>query len=325
MPPIRMRALPFLVVVVFGVIWASAQTPPYSIHVDVPIVSVDVAVTDSGGKAITNLTRSDFVILEDGIPQTIRNFSSASTPYDILLLFDCSESTRDRTTLLLATMTRFTDQLRPEDHLAIAAFGQEVQVLQDWNQAKGKAIDIQTSAVCSGTNFYEALEWSTRKLRGLTNRRGVIVLSDGFDANIKRKEVQVNGNKVRRVVPPSEDRDFQKALRAVRESAAPFYFVAVDTDINPGPRYAGPVPDLQQVRARLELLASESGGRIVFPREPRDAAPMFLQIGRELSASYSLGYSPEKTGANRGTVHIEVRVPGGSYRIQQSRTEYKVN
>jgi VWFA-related protein len=41
----------------------------------VTMVPVDVRVVDSKGKAITDLTRDDFAVIEDGVPQQIREFS----------------------------------------------------------------------------------------------------------------------------------------------------------------------------------------------------------------------------------------------------------
>jgi VWFA-related protein len=54
-----------------------AQQPPATggvIRIDVNLVQVDAVVTDLKGKAVTNLTRDDFEILQDGQPQKITAF-----------------------------------------------------------------------------------------------------------------------------------------------------------------------------------------------------------------------------------------------------------
>jgi len=224
-------------------------------------------------------------------------------------------------TLLLDGMARFIDQLRTSDNVAIAAFGSDVHTILDWSLERKRKINFSDNPICRSTDFYGAIDWGVRKIHGMTGRRGVVVFSDGFHTEVARKDMVVNGNKVRRVVPPSEDRDFQRVLKRVRESGATFYFVAVDTDRNPGKEYAGPLPDLQQIRARMELLADSSGGRIVFPKETSDVVPLFLQIGRELGTAYSLAYTPSHP--KDGNYHsIEVRVRGESYQVQQSRKGY---
>src|SRR5437762_13592064 len=120
-----MRYFYIVLVILFGICGTlSAQSQltqdvPYIIHVDAPQVSVDFTVTDSMGKTITDLNQYDFEILDNGEPRKIQNFSPVKTPYHMLLLLDCSESVRDRLTLLVITLARFADQLRPQDKIAI--------------------------------------------------------------------------------------------------------------------------------------------------------------------------------------------------------------
>src|SRR5438094_308606 len=53
---------------------ATAQQPaPLMEKIDVSLVNVDVTVT-SRGEAVRGLTREDFEVLEDGVPQPITNF-----------------------------------------------------------------------------------------------------------------------------------------------------------------------------------------------------------------------------------------------------------
>jgi VWFA-related protein len=67
---------------------AAAQTPQQPlqqplpdivIRINVNLVQVDAVVTDSKGRPVTDLRKQDFVILQDGKPQTITNFSYIST------------------------------------------------------------------------------------------------------------------------------------------------------------------------------------------------------------------------------------------------------
>ena len=51
------------------------QTPDTVIRINVNLVQVDAVVVDSKGKPVTDLKKEDFVILQDGKPQPITNFS----------------------------------------------------------------------------------------------------------------------------------------------------------------------------------------------------------------------------------------------------------
>lgn len=53
---------------------SSRPLPPISERVDVSVTNVDVIVTDSKGNRVPGLTREDFEVFQDGVPQTITNF-----------------------------------------------------------------------------------------------------------------------------------------------------------------------------------------------------------------------------------------------------------
>ena len=53
---------------------APAPMPPVGERVEVHISNVEVVVTDSKGNRVTDLTKDDFEVFQDGVPQTIENF-----------------------------------------------------------------------------------------------------------------------------------------------------------------------------------------------------------------------------------------------------------
>jgi len=50
------------------------------VRITVNLVQIDVTVTDSKGRPVTDLKPEDFEILEEGRPQKITNFSYVTTP-----------------------------------------------------------------------------------------------------------------------------------------------------------------------------------------------------------------------------------------------------
>jgi len=302
------------------------QAQQFTIRVNVPLVSLDVAVSDSAGRPVTNLKQSDFLIYEDGQPQDVRNFASADSRYDLVLLFDCSDSTRDQWPLLEEATAGFSRYRKPQDRTLIAAFGDEVQIIRNWNARRDKK--LERAVVCNGTHFYEALNWAIQKFNGVKNRRGVVVLTDSADNSIPTRVVEVDGRKVTQFVDSESDRAFQKMLRSVRRSNIPFYFVAVGTDRNPGVEIPAELvnvvmPDLRRMRLRMEQLAEVSGGTVVFPIKAEDVIPMYEQIGRQLGAAYSLGYIPPSPTPDGKRHRIEVRLlKPQNLQLKQSRTEY---
>src|SRR5712692_6121636 len=72
---------------------ATAQQPPQAgvtIAVDVPIVTLDVVATTQHGDIIPGLKKENFRILDNGVPQTITNFSPTEAPITMVLLLEFS-------------------------------------------------------------------------------------------------------------------------------------------------------------------------------------------------------------------------------------------
>jgi VWFA-related protein len=166
---VRTRAS-ILTILLLGVVVARAQDA-LRLSVDVQLVTWDVYVDTPAGKPITNLTRDDFVVLEDGTPREIRDFESAQNPYNILLLFDRSSSTEEQWPFLTRAIVRFLDQMPSQHQVALAAFDDKPEMLFNWrsaNELKSLGFTIQTNN--SGTDVYRALEWAAGELRRVKGR-----------------------------------------------------------------------------------------------------------------------------------------------------------
>jgi VWFA-related protein len=88
-PPFNLRALlcrsPQLLSVITGLLalpcfLLSQDVPTTTLKVQSQLVVLDVVVTDKAGRLVTNLSRDDFQISENGVAQEIRNFDA---PYKI--------------------------------------------------------------------------------------------------------------------------------------------------------------------------------------------------------------------------------------------------
>src|SRR5437773_2334242 len=128
----RMRITRLLLAALMSAGLSSAQNLKFALRVDVAVVSVDVEVTDANGKAVTTLTKDDFRLHEDGVPQEIRHFASTEAPYKILAMFDCTGSLSDQWEFLATAMLGFVRGLRSQDSIAIVAFGTDLISLRGW-------------------------------------------------------------------------------------------------------------------------------------------------------------------------------------------------
>ena len=298
---------------------------PLALRVDVSLVTVDVEVTDASGRPFNTLTREDFQIYENDALQDLRSFDSVETPYNILLLFDCSASTEPEWPFLVGAVNRFGQTLRPQDRMAIGQFGGGFMILRQWFSRTGESIDINVRPndnVCAGTDFYGAVEKAIDELKIVKGRKGVVLLTDGGHNSIPQRTGPGTLLGRPRLVDSVDDKDFQKLLRSVAVSDAVLYFVAVNTDLNPDDFNTTEMYNKQQLRSRIEVLASTSGGRVVFPKKPDEVATLYEQLAHDLGTAYSLGYVPANVAKDGTLRKIEVRLRDRSLQVRQSRDGY---
>jgi Ca-activated chloride channel family protein len=284
---------------------------PYTLKIDVPIVSVDVAVSDSKGLLVNDLTKSDFQIYEDGASQEIRFFSPVSAPYNVFLLFDRSGSTRNKWRFMENAVIKFIENLRPQDKIALGSFDDKFDVHLRWSTDRARAITALAEIVkpreVNGTRLYDALERAlTREFKDVVGRRAVVVLTDGQDTSFFLEY----------------DRDFKKVLKAARERRIPVYFVALENEANAYVVLPTTRKYLAAVRSNMEALSETSGGQVLFPKTLDDVMPLYEQIGRALGTSYSLGYIPSKAAPDRVFRRIDVKTRASGLRLTQSRSGY---
>ena len=293
--------------------------PVYQVVVETDPVSVNVVVSDPAGRSIAGLTREDFSILEDDEPQAVREIKAVGIPYNMLVLVD--RSVREKKSpwpdIVLKSVDRFLKSMRGPDRLAVGLFDTRVSVVLDWRPTKnGVRQNVLISSSDRGTEFFEAVDWAVDELRNVKGRKGVIMYTDGRDISMYPRMVTLGGQlqpEPNYSVPASAEARFQQTLARVKESQIPFYFVAIDTDVqltgnNATFKLPGWVSFLGAARSRIEDLAAASGGSVVFPRKVDEVAPFYKQIERELGSAYVVTYKASKPGGDGHFRQIEVRV-----------------
>src|SRR5688572_17967475 len=86
------------------------------------------------GRMVTNLTKNDFTIFEDGVQQTVSYFNQERLPLSIILLVDragCINAFNNQ--IRAATVKAFGD-LKPEDEVAIMTFSNKVALAQPFTR-----------------------------------------------------------------------------------------------------------------------------------------------------------------------------------------------
>ena len=121
-------------------------------------MNVDVVVHDRAGRPVTGLTKDDFELYEDGVPQTITNLyevrrdeatgeklvdqtGASDVPPQLrqrrLVLFvDCASLQPARKHLVLNSVEKFIDRMQPEDQAMLVAWRLGLQVITPFTSDK---------------------------------------------------------------------------------------------------------------------------------------------------------------------------------------------
>ena len=190
---------------------AAADTHPVTtLKVQAREVILPVTVRDKKGQTVPNLKIDDFILHEDGRPQTIKSFShETNLPFRLGLLVDTSRSQESALPAERTATGKFIDQMlsQPADKAFLLHFDHEVELLQDFTATKTKLHheldEMSTSNYSSdqassdsssgdhqrrrgGTQMYDAIYLAANELMlKESGRKALIVLSDGVDRGSK--------------------------------------------------------------------------------------------------------------------------------------------
>ena len=151
-------------------------------HQDAPIklkatlVQVPVIASDSGGRYVVDLKKSDFKLMEDGVAQQIEFFAAVDQPFTVALLLDSSGSTMDQLNQIKAAALAFLDNLRPQDRVMVMNFDDSVHIQCDFTSDRS-ALRRAVENIQPGeyTQVYEAIYTAVwERLRKVNGRRAVI-------------------------------------------------------------------------------------------------------------------------------------------------------
>ena len=273
-----------------------AQQPPardtHTFRTGVAVTGITASVRDAEGHLVTNLTRDDFNIYEDGEKQELTQFTSERVPVSLGVLLDISDSMFGRRINdARAAVDRFLlEQLNHEDEFFILAFNHKPHVLTQWTQTPAVVHDaLDSIKPTGGTAVYDAvLEGMPLIARRGRERGALLIVSDGADtaSNASLKDVRF----------------------ALRRSQAFVYAIAIDS------------PDRRAINSSvnpttLREITDESGGRTEVVQNSAEISAAAARIADELNHQYVIGFTPSH--APDGQFHtLRVRTTNPAYKVR---------
>jgi Ca-activated chloride channel family protein len=282
------------------------QLPPrisgQTYRVSVDLVNILCSVLDRNTNAfLTNLSREDFTIYEDGVKQEIINFArETNLPLTFALLVDTSQSVAPKLKFEQEAAINFIQStMRANDRAMLLEFSSGVTLLQDFTDDPNKIIkEIRKLKAAGGTALYDAIYMTCdEKLIRETGRKAIIILSDGEDESSRMSRRQA----------------IEVALRA----EATVFAISVTKGGFFGVGASGGEGD-----AILTDITRETGGRIFFPFKIDDLEDSFRQISQELRSQYSIGYLSTNTARDGTYRKIEIKAAEKGLRLNYRKGYY---
>lgn len=297
---------------------------------DVELVSVPIIVTRENNSYVSDLTKDQVIIEDNGRVQAIEYFDkdevssttvkkgvNPNTAISIALLADVSGSQQYSLEKQRQAAKDFVDRfMREGDKTAVVAFSHRKTVLQNFSSDKdlvGQAIEqiqyknpiainaaVEVEPTDGGTSLYDTVCDIASRLNASENKRRVIILlTDGEDTTSRTS--------------------LKQAIDAARLAQVNVYVIGVRGQGRDG---------ATSIREReMRQLCESTGGRYFLTtlKEGRPEIKASLdEIAQELRSQYIIYYYPEPATDGLHTIKVKINRRDGQFKVDQRKTDYEI-
>jgi Ca-activated chloride channel family protein len=291
-----MRRVLFLLILTTVIASAQAQ-PPTEPNVPVykggtALVRVDVQVLEKG-KPVPGLTRDDFVVRDEGVPQPLIAFGRESAPLELLFVLDVSGSMGKVLGEMASVAQKALQALNLDDQVGVVLFSRNARVSLELTSERPLIVRALKEAplerdLGAGTSLNEAVLAAVDYLKSqpLAGRRALLVLTDNGGLNVKTPDEQV--------------------LRALAASDTVLNAIVPPGAKPPAPPAPGVAVNPDYTHSDVFHLAQEAGGEVLRADKPERLREMLEHI----RVRYALGYrAPEASPGSWRAIQVELAEP----------------
>jgi Ca-activated chloride channel family protein len=268
------------------------------ISINAELVQLHVRVIDRNNKPIGNVTKGEFHIYEDGVPQTIETFTREEVPISYGLAVDTSASLRSQIQSVIDAGKTIVNSNKPGDKTFLVRFisSDKIQTEQDFTDNKDLLIDALDNLYVEGgqTAVIDAVYLSAEHVaeykednEGDRRRRALIVITDGEDRSSFYKQEQLFGR--------------------LREEDVQIYVIGFVNELDKEAGFIRKSPREKAVNL-INKLASETGGRAFFPESVSELPQIANEIVRDMRTQYVIAYNPTNKAQDGSYRAIKVSV-----------------
>ena len=266
------------------------------------LVLVPTSVEDRRGRTVRGLTRRDFRVLENQVPQQIAFFDQeADEPISIAFMLDLSGSMRQVGKLENAkeAIRFFIDSLRPRDRFGLVGFADE-QVVWITPFTADRPTFLERLQVQEGygqTALHDAVAAApTLVNQADAGRKAIVLFTDGVD---NRSSMSIG-----------------QAIAHARKVHVPIYTIGFTS-----------LPEMVRKKRSgqaldvLERFSNETGGALYVVSDPDELKEAISEIAEDLRFQYVLGYYPTHARWDGSFRRIQVETDRGNL-VVRARNGY---
>jgi Ca-activated chloride channel homolog len=238
------------------------EVPAFKIRANVQLVEVYAKVLDKHGKYLSDLSKGQFEIRDNGELCPVESFEPVDAGFSCAILMDRTGSILATLPALKNSIIHFIDAFRSEDSLAVYEFNTQLRKAQDFTQNKNAAKQAVLRAMANGaTALFDSISEVLMELSIRSGKKVVIAFTDGQD-----NSSYITSSSV---------------MRRAKSLGIPLYFVAMGEALRE-----------PKLLAALKEMSQATSGTMYEIGRPSEMENIFRKISRDLQNSYLLTYAP---------------------------------
>ncbi len=278
------------------------NNPEYSLHVDVPVVTVDAHVLQKDGRPLAlpvDVAKEHFKIWEDGVPQKIQSVTISKAPITAVLLVEFAATNYNFMYDALNSSYAFASSLQPQDWVAVVEFDMKTHILVDFTQDKQAifgALNTLRVPGFSETNIFDAIVDTLDRIDRVPGRKELVVVASGRDTFSKLtldktlKKIKATPNVTIYTIATGEA------------------FLERASGANPNTSMA--MMDYIQAKNQMAAFARMTGGRSYAPRMMGELPDIFREVAQAIRDQYTITYKPTNTKQDGSYRKLKVELVG---------------
>ena len=271
----------------------------YTLRMNADMVILNAVVLDHHNAFVSGLTRDDFQIYEDGVPQQIGSFSHDDIPVTVGLVIDNSGSMAPKRDDVIAAALAFARSSNPLDQIFVVNFNDRVSFglppgMPFTDRPEQLELALSRIRTIGQTALYDAITVALDHLKQSSlDRKVLILISDGGDN--------------------ASTRTLTQAIDMAKRSTAMMYAIGIFDE-----------QDGDQHPAILTRFAKETGGEAFFPQSSKQIVALCEGIARDIRNQYTLTYIPANAGQDGRyrAIAVKASAPGRGRLSVRTRAGY---